>query len=391
MSAVADVMSPLGARGETRTMATILLVVGAIGLVVGLVMVWPKLIHGGVAFNQGTDMMWGLPVVAYAYLALASFGLSMVAALGSVFRLYGFERLAPRLFMLALAVSVGALAALALELGYPLRTLWAIPMNMQIGSPMLWMGGFWGIYIVLLLTMLLRLRQRSVVDPGMRGLAVAISLAGVGALFTQGLVYGMLVMRPVWYGAATPLYFTVGALLAGIALAVLFVNLAFRFNQTAMPEPTRWVMSYSLPVILLVALVGYAISTGARLMTGLWSNAEGVQIVYQHLLGSPWFWFDIIACVLLPLALLASANLRTSAAIQGLVAALVLVGLFISRYEFIIGGQLVPLWKGSWIPALVDYAPNAVEWGVVIVGVSLAVLVYAIGDRFFNTGPHAGD
>lgn len=391
MNAVADMMTPPGTHGETRPAATILLVVGAVGLVAGLVMVWPKLIHGGVAFNQGTHMMWGLPVVAYAYLALASFGLSMVAALGSVFRLSGFERLAPRLFMLALAISVGALAALALELGHPVRTLWAIPLNMQIHSPMLWMGGFWGLYIALLLAMLFRLRRMSVVDHGMRGLSVAICLAGVGGLFTQGLVYGMLIMRPAWYGAATPLYFSVGALLAGIALAVLFVNVAFRFNQAAMPEPTRRVTSSSLPVILLVALVVYAIATVARLVTGLWSNADGVQIVFRHLVQSPWFWFDILACILLPLGLLIRADLRNSAMVQGLAAALILLGLFISRYEFIIGGQLVPLWKGSWVPGLVDYGPNVVEWGVVIVGVSLALFVYAVGDRFFNTGPHAGD
>ncbi len=383
---------PGGPRYSGNTMtATLMLAVGVIGLVIGLIAAWPKFIHGGAALSQGSDMMWGLPVVTYAFLALSSFGVSMVAGVGAVFRIEGWDRIAPRLFTLALGLSIGALAALALELGHAFRTLWAIPLNMQIRSPMLWMGAFWGAYVVFLVWLLLRLRQVDIRDNTVRMLSIAIVLTCVGALFTQGLVYGMMVMRPVWYGAATPLYYWVGSVVTGLGMALLFLNITHRFSHGGLAASKRRVMERHLPVIFLVALVGYAIVVVSRTTAGLWSSAEGVQIVYQYMVASPLFWFEILICLAVPIVFMSMAGLRGNPLIQTTAGALAIVGIFIARYEFIVGGQLVPLWKGSWIPALVEYSPNSVEWGMFLIGVFLAITVYAAGDRFFNTGPHRGD
>ncbi|MDZ7749742.1 MAG: hypothetical protein U5K43_13800 [Halofilum sp. (in: g-proteobacteria)] len=138
MNATAENVGPGGTMNPG--IATITLIVGVIGLIIGLAMAYPVLVEGGRALSQGTNMMWGLPVATYAFLALGSFGISMVAAVGGVFGLAGWDRITPRLYMLALAVSIGAIAALSMELGHPFRAIWAIPANMQVRSPLLWMG-----------------------------------------------------------------------------------------------------------------------------------------------------------------------------------------------------------------------------------------------------------
>ncbi|MGM0554052.1 MAG: NrfD/PsrC family molybdoenzyme membrane anchor subunit [Pseudomonadota bacterium] len=384
-----DATQPMDAPGSSGNMSTVMLVIGAIALIIGAIGSAPLLTQGSAAFNQGTNVMWGLPVVTYAYMALASFGVAIVTAMGMVFRVGHFDAIARRTLLLALGLSLGALLALTLELGHAFRTLWAIPLNMQVRSPMLWMGVFWAAYVILLLVGLSRLRGgHGAHGSGMRGLGILLLLAALGALFTQGLVYGMMIMRPVWYGAATPLYFLVGAAVAGFAFALLFTNLAYRLNPQSMGEKTRHVMQDTLPLALLGTVVLYAIVIVARLTAGLWSVADGVQEVYLHMIGSGLFWFEIIVCLALPLVILAS-SMRRSAGMQVVAATLLIIGLFIARYEFIIGGQLIPLFKGAWISGLdvsgfMPYSPSLTEWMVLLVASGFALVIYALADKLVN-------
>jgi hypothetical protein len=61
---------------------------------------------------------------------------------------------------------------------------------------------------------------------------------------------------------------------------------------------------------------------------------------------------------------------------------LVMVGLFISRYEFIVGGQIVPLFKGSWSQGFISYVPSTTEWALLALGVGISNLVYAAAMQF---------
>ncbi|CRI67723.1 putative Polysulphide reductase, NrfD (fragment part 2) [Thiocapsa sp. KS1] len=60
--------------------------------------------------------------------------------------------------------------------------------------------------------------------------------------------------------------------------------------------------------------------------------------------------------------------------------------LLISRYEYIIGGQLVPLFKGSWAPALLSYAPSPTEWLLLLVAIFLSNAVNAFGEVTLRLG-----
>lgn len=369
--------------------STTLLVVGVIGLVIGALGASPMLSEGGAAFNQGSNMIWGLPVVGYAFLALASFGVAMVASLGLVFRINGFTNIVRPSLALALGLLVGSILVLALELGNAVRALWAIPLNMQIRSPLLWMGVFWLGFIVFLVLTLMHLRTARIADDKTRKLGIGVLLFAFGALYTQGMVYGMMVMRPVWYGAATPLYFLIGSVLLGLAIVMLVTHITHRMNPDNMSPATRGLLNSTLPMWLLAIAVVYAITVLARLTTGLWSVADGVQVVYQQMLASPLFWFEILVCLAVPIVLLAMPQFRRQLGMQVLAASLLIIGLFIARYEFIIGGQMVPLFKGAWISGLnpsgfVPYTPSLVEWSLVLIGVSVALVVFGLADRYAN-------
>ena len=122
----------------------------------------------------------------------------------------------------------------------------------------------------------------------------------------------------------------------------------------------------------------------ARIYTGLWSNADGLE-VFDAQVRSVWFWLELIALVGSFIVLL-NRRFRSQGNIQILTAAAVLVALFIGRYEFVIGGQVVPLFKGSWVPGLIEYTPSLSEWMLVVLSLSVTLVIYAVGEKIFNLG-----
>ncbi|MFN3712791.1 MAG: NrfD/PsrC family molybdoenzyme membrane anchor subunit [Alcanivoracaceae bacterium] len=363
-------------QGQSKILQVVAIVLLAIG-VTGL---YPLVTEGGRAFNQGSALPWGLLVVTYAFLALGSFGVAIVSTVGLLMNQSGMHGLVRRNLMLALGLSIGAVVALALELGHPVRSLWAIPLNMQIRSPLLWMGACWSLYLFGMVVALLWLRapEGSRQLPGW--LTVLILISALGGLFTQGLVYGMMAMRPVWFGSTTPLYFLVGSLPLGLALISLFAQSSVGFRRDLMSPQVRTLIGEQMPKYLLAAMILYSFTWLARVTTGLWTVQDGHHAVFEHMLGSGFFWFELIVGIVLPLVLLVFIR-RPSSMISATTALAIIVGLFIARYEFVIGGQLVPLFKGTWEWGLIQYAPSVTEWMVALTGMALAISIYAFGER----------
>ncbi|MFN3745998.1 MAG: NrfD/PsrC family molybdoenzyme membrane anchor subunit [Hyphomicrobiaceae bacterium] len=336
--------------------------------------------EGHAAFNTtSTGLMWGLPIVTYDYFLLTSTGLVMVAALGLVFGMDDFRLIARRCLWLAFAGLVGGVAVLFLELGYPLRALLLGPTSFQTASPLFWKMLLVGLYtIVLLVTLLtgdekLRRGEGSALTTLLFILAVLISLVA-------GSVYGMMAMRPFWFGGEIPVAFLIESFLGGLAFAVFFTYLAHGFSAGAMPAQLRVLLGGRLAMLLAIVIALHLAFIGGRAITGLWSNASGMQ-VWQHLVSQPLFHIGLWVCTVLPLIILLTGA-RSQPAMQLLAAVLVMIGLFISRYEFIIGGQIVPLFKGSWAPSLISYVPSMTEWALLALGIGIANLIYAAAIQF---------
>jgi Ni/Fe-hydrogenase subunit HybB-like protein len=353
-----------------------LIIAAAVAVIAGGYVLSQLFTVGHAAFNTtNVGLMWGLPIVTYDYFLLTSTGLVMVAALGLVFGVDDFRQIARRCLWLALAGLVGGVSILFLELGYPVRALLLTPFSLQTASPLFWKVLLVGIYTIVLLVTLLtggdRLKRGdgSALTTLLFALAVAISLVA-------GSVYGMMAMRPFWFGGEIPVAFLIESFLGGLAFAVFFTYLIYGFSQESMPPSLRALLGGRLCGLLAIVIALHLAFVGGRLITGLWSNASGLQ-VWQHIVTQPLFHIGLWVCTVLPLLMLTTPALRVQPMIQLLSSLLVMVGLLISRYEFIIGGQLVPLFKGSWAPALIPYTPSPTEWALLVMGIGVANVVYA--------------
>lgn len=363
------------------------------GLGVMLVLVlWALGTRGHASFNTADDgVTWGLPVATYVFFVLTSTGLTFVASLAMVFGLKGFYPIAKRCIWLAAATLIAGFAALAFELGHPFRMLWAIPLGMQFKSPMNWMGAFYTLYLAFLLLKFQRINAGDWHSGASRRLGVLSFATVIVAHGTLGLVFGMMAMRPFWYDGLIPLYFLASAFLSGVAFATLFTHLAYGFDVARMPPAVRALLDGALSKLFALALGVMLLFVVFRTVTGLWSNAEGLQ-AFEAMVASPWFHLEVWVGLALPFALLLSAPLRARPAVQVLASALVIAALAIGRYEFVIGGQMVPMFQGAWVGELVQYTPSLTEGMLGLMAVFLALALYALGERLFglDASPRGG-
>ena len=365
------------AKGTAGGTVNAVMLAGLAGLLVSFGIAMTQLVsHGHAAFNTGSSgVTWGLPVVNYVFFALTSTGLTLVASLAMTFGLKAFYPIAKRCVWLSLVTLIAGFASLALELGHPFRMLWAIPLGFQMLSPLNWMGLFYAVFLVLGVLKFMRLHGDDWDSAASRKLGVAALITELLAGGMLGMAFGAMAMRPMWYGTLVPLYFLLTAACTGGAFALLITCLTYG-GEAAMPARVRQLVGGPLSGALAAVLGLTMLVMLYQTLIGLWSNADGLQ-VWDHLVARPWFWIEAVLLVAAFALLLQRKSLAVAAV-------MVIAALFINRYEFVIGGQLLPLFKGAWVPGLIDYTPSTTEWMLTLLAFSIAFAGWAIGEKMLR-------
>ncbi|RKZ05452.1 polysulfide reductase NrfD, partial [bacterium] len=112
-------------------------------ILIGLYTTYKLFTTGHVLFNTNDVIIWSLPLGVYIYLALASSGLTILAALPLVFGIRKYEPFAKRLVFLAIATLCGAFVSIGLELGNVFHMIY-IMFSPNLSSPIWWMGAIYG-------------------------------------------------------------------------------------------------------------------------------------------------------------------------------------------------------------------------------------------------------
>ncbi|WP_303852715.1 NrfD/PsrC family molybdoenzyme membrane anchor subunit, partial [Seleniivibrio woodruffii] len=102
------------------------------------------------------------------------------------------------------------------------------------------------------------------------------------------------------------------------------------------------------------------------------------------------FWLgEMILAVAVPLLLIVTAKGNVGRlALSGFT---YMIGLFFTRYDFIVAGQLPPMRGGFYGAGVVTdfagmnfYSPSAMEWLVYLFGFGVFFLLYFSAEKFFN-------
>lgn len=340
---------------------------------------------GHSSFNTSSDgVNWGLAISTYVFFALTSSGLSFIASMPLVFGFKEFYPIAKRCIWLAIITLIAGFTVLALELGHPLRMLWAMPTGLQVQSPMFWMGVFYLIDLILLFIKFYLLWQEDWDSPLSKFVGTASFVAVILASGMLGLVFGSMVMRPMWYGSFTSIYFMLTAALSGAAAIVVTTYMAYDFKRDKMPAELRAMADGDMLPKVFATLIGISlVMILTRFWTGLWSNLDGLE-GFHALVRNPLFHLEVWVGLALPFVMMLSPAWQRRMGAQMIAAFLVLGAMFVNRYEFIIGGQLVPMFKGNWTNSLTPYVPSITEWALTLFGVAISLGLYALGEKLFN-------
>ena len=180
------------------------IIISSLLILFGLAGAVNVIIHGEHAMGTNNYIPWGSLIAGYVFFVVSSTGLSLVSALGHVFKIQKYEVIAKRAVLGSILTLVMGFVVIGLELGKPLNMIYML-FSPNFKSAIFWMGLLYGIYLVLLGFEFFFMIKEDHKKSTFFGLMVLIS--AVAAHSNLGAVFGFLVARSYWNGPYMSIYF----------------------------------------------------------------------------------------------------------------------------------------------------------------------------------------
>ncbi len=365
-----------------------LLALNAVVIVAGLGAAFYMEHNGHIVTGMSNQIVWGMPHVFAVFLIIAASGALNVASVSSVFNRSEYKPYARLSALLAIALLVGGLAVLVLDLGRPERLIVAMT-TYNFKSIFAWniylYVGFLAIVMAYLFAMMDRQASRSVLlGKSIGGLAFVWRLVlttGTGSIF------GWLVAREAYSAAIMAPLFIAASLLFGLAFTVLvLVILGPQLRQDLLTDEMVGKFRGLLAVFSLTVLYFTAVHHLTKLYASEHYGIERFLLLDGGVYTTVFWLGQIVIGSLLPLVILALPSFgRTRSAIT-IASLLFLLGGLAQIYVIIIGGQAYPLnlFPGMHATSsfhdgeIARYAPSLPEIFLGLSGISIAMLLTGI-------------
>lgn len=382
---MSEIHQPLHYRFDRRRDFIISMVVGISAMAIGAFGVFRVIFfgdHGAI----GSYVPWGLWVSVYVYLVWTEVGMILgYYALKHVLKVKGIELLGPVIVMTAICALLSALMIIGMDLGHPFRA-WRAFVFADFTSPMTWMIWLHSFYLILLVIEFWAYHNRY--EELVKWLNWVNIPSGALLIGVIGSLFGVVTARPFWNMSMLPMVFLMSSLVAGTALILLLHLLLSPLSGTDQYRQTAQELARFLMWAILVGLIFAATSLVTTMYQTVPAKIEAMRLV----LFGPYWWttwiVHFIIGTLIPLGLLAFA--RQSIYAVGSAAVLVVSTFVTVPLNIIIPGLAYPTPELKGIaqafmhPRLsYDYSPAVTEWLVVVCALGLALVLFALGYRFF--------
>lgn len=378
-------------REDTRNFWLVAVLAGAI-TAAGLGASHYMEVHGHVVTGMNNQIVWGLPHVFAIFMVVAASGVLNVASIGSVFGQTVYKPRAPLSGLLCIALLMGGLMVLMLDLGRPDRVIVAAT-HYNFKSVFAWnvflYSGMTAIVAVYLWTMFERRLNKYSKPAGLAALVWRFVLTtGTGSIFA------FLVARQAYQSALLAPLFIVLSFGWGLAVFLVAQSTMYAWEGRVLDSAIRRRMARLLGVFIAASLYLVAVYHLTNLYYAKQAAFERFLLVdggvYPLLF---WVGYVLVGSVL-PLLLLFHPKL-SSARYTFAAAVLVVAGAFAFLYVFIIGGQAFPLeiFPGYAVSssfsdgAIASYVPSLPEFLLGVGGLGAALLLTVVGVRAFDFMP----
>ena len=349
--------------------------------------------YGHQVTGMTNQIVWGMPHVFAVFLIIAASGALNVASISSVFGKAPYKPLARLSVLLSIALLVGGLAVLMLDLGRPDRMIIAMTYY-NFKSIFAWniflYVGFLAVVTVYVWMMMERRMNRFSKPVGFVAFIWRLVLTtGTGSIF------GFLVARQAYDAAIMAPMFIIMSFSFGLAIFILVLMACYQWTGRPLGDAILWRLKNLLGVF--VAAVLYFVI--AFHLTNLYGTEHhGVErfILLDGGVYTRVFWImQILLGSLVPLAMLYHPSLGKSRAAIATAATLVIVGGLAQVYVIIIGGQAFPLVmfpgmeeSSSFFDGVVaTYTPSFPEIVLGMGGIAIALIMVAIAVKVLQFLP----
>ncbi len=343
--------------------------------------------------GMNNQIVWGTPHVFAVFLIVAASGALNVASISSVFQKTAYKPLARLSGLLAIALLVGGLAVLVLDLGRPDRLIVAMTYY-NFKSIFAWniilYTGFMAVVAIYLWMMMERKMNRFTKVAGFSAFIWRLILTtGTGSIF------GFLVARSAYDTAIMAPMFIIMSFSFGLAIFILVLMGLYKWSDRPLGDSILFKLKNLLGVF--VASVLYFVL--AYHLTNLYITRDhGVEefILLNGGVYTGLFWIVQIGLgSLVPLVLLYSPSTGNSRGWIGIASLLVIIGGLAQMYVIIIGGQAFPMEifpgkevSSSFYDGVVgSYTPSLPEVVLGVGGVALALAATFVGVRVLRFLP----
>ena len=337
-----------------------------------------------IAYGITREIPWGILTSSFAFFAITSTGLCLIAAISHAYGVTPLRPLGSRAVYLAIVTTVTAFMLLAFSVESPWLLIYFNAASPSLTSNIWWLSTLYGIMAGCLF-----LRFAFLVS-GSQGLALTFGIiaavTAVGANNNLGGLFTLSSDPPIWFGVQLLVLFLTSAVLAGAATVIIFTVLAYKLRQQSIIGETYKALETA--ATLMTLMIGIVlVVTVARFYTMFFSETPDPGITAaQALINGPLavnFWgFEILTGLLLPLALLLVTRTKSVWAMT-LASCMTMVGAFVQRFDLVYSGQIVPKFSGwNELPQYFHYFPSGAELIVVIGAFALVGFGFLLGERF---------
>jgi molybdopterin-containing oxidoreductase family membrane subunit len=337
-----------------------------------------------IAYGISREVPWGILLSSFAFFAITSTGLCLIAAISHAYGVTPLRPLGSRAVYLAIVTTVTAFMLLAFSVENPWLLIYYNAVSPSLTSNIWWLSTLYGIMAGCLFMRFAFLVSGS--SGAAMSFGIIAAVASVGANNNLGGLFTLSSDPAIWFGVQLLILFLASAVLSGTAVIIIFTVIAYLIRKRSIiGEIQKALETAATLMALMIAIV--LVVTMARFYTMFFSNPPDPGVAAARaLISGPLavnFWaFEIVVGLVAPLVLLLITRTKSVWAMT-MASSMALLGAYVQRFDLVYSGQIVPKFSGwNELPQYLHYFPTGAEFIVVIGAFSLVSWGFLMGERF---------
>lgn len=322
---------------KTKALMAVLAVLGIAGIAAWIY----QLISGLGVTGMSNITSWGMYIAMFMFFVGLSAGAMIVASAAQVFNVEWLKGLTlPALIVALVCICAGGLSIL-IDLG-GLPRVWRMLTGPNFASPLLW--DMCGITLFIIVNVVFLVFMVKGNTDGVRKVARVALVVAVLVLCVDAWIFGLQEAR-AWYSAILAPIFIASACDSGLSLILLALIAMDKAGIYSIAKETFKKVAGLLATFIAID----AFLIGCEILTMAYPGGHE-SVALSHMVSgatAPYFWFEIIAGLLIPFLILVFAKNRENSTLVMVSAILVIAGVFCKRMWLLLTSFITPNVEGA--------------------------------------------